>query len=103
MVLPDAIDAQVLAGKALAPETRFLQEPNRRNIRGHAGVFDAVKLQRSEGERDDRIYRRRHMTLARVGRPDPIPEALRLGTAPGHIGQRQAAQYYVVLPAKNAV
>src|SRR5215813_5983331 len=101
MILPDAIDAQVLAGKALAPETRFLQEPNRRNICGNAGGFDAVKLQRSEGEGDDRIYRGRHMTLAPVGCPDPIPEARRLGTAPANIGERQSAQQYVIMLAEN--
>src|SRR5215470_3165227 len=36
VVLPDPVDAEILAGKAFALEAGFLQQPDRRDIRGDA-------------------------------------------------------------------
>jgi len=101
MVLPHAIDAKILAGKAFAPEPGFLQEPDRRDIGGDACRLDPMQLQRRECEWNDGVDRSRHMTLARIGRAHPVAEAARLGTTPTNVGQRQTAHENIVVLAEN--
>src|SRR2546430_9783553 len=101
MILPNPIDTKVLAGKALALETCFLQKPVRGNIGRDTCGFDPMKLQRPECEGNDGVDCSRHMTLARVSCPHPITQTARLGTAPTNIRQRQSAQQNVIMLAEN--
>ena len=101
MILPNPIDTKVLAGKALALETCFLQESDRGNIGRDTCSFDPMQLQRPEREGNDGVDRSRHMTLARVSCPHPITETARLGTASTNIGERQPAQQNVIVLAEN--
>src|SRR5258707_10931962 len=103
MILPNPIDTKVLAGKALALETCFLQKPDRGNIGRDTCSFDPMKLQRPEREGNDGVDCSRHMTLARVSCPHPITETARLGTASTNIRQRQSAQQNVIMLAENEV
>src|SRR5712692_5204366 len=101
MVLPDPVDAKILAGKALALEAGLFQEPDGPDIGGDASGFDAVQPQCPERERNDGIDRRGHMALPRMDRPHPVAEAAGLGAATADIGQRQAADEHIVRLAED--
>src|SRR5262249_59819385 len=101
MILPNPIDTKVLAGKALALETCFLQESDRGNIGRDTCSFDPMQLQRPEREGNDGVDCCRHTTLARVSCPHPITETARLGTAATNIGERQPAQQNIIVLAEN--
>src|SRR5438552_13763551 len=66
MILPDPIDAQVFARITLPPKAVFLQQPDRGDIGGDAGRFDAMQPQGPEGKGNDGCDRRGHVALARV-------------------------------------
>ena len=89
MVLPGAIDAKILPGKALAFETGSFQQPDRRDVGRNASGFDPVKLEGAACDRHDGSYGGRHMTLACIGRPHPIAEAACLCATPTTVGERQ--------------
>src|SRR5262249_60984006 len=101
MTLPNPIDAKVLAGKALALETCFLQQSDRRNVGWDTRSFDPMKLQRPERKRNDGVDGSRHMTLARVGCPHPVTETARLGAAPTNIRKRQSAHQNITVLAED--
>src|SRR5262245_31188453 len=101
VVLPHAIDAKILAGKAFALEPGLLQEPDRRDIGRDACRLDPMQLQRRECEWNDGVDRSRHVTLARIRRAHPVAEAARLGTTATNVGQRQAAYENIVVLAEN--
>src|SRR5262249_57544059 len=101
MILPNPIDTKVLAGKALALETCFLQQSDRRNIARDTRSFDPMKLQRPERKGNDGVDGSRHMTLARVGRPHPVAETARLGTTPTKIRESQSAQQNIIVLAED--
>ncbi len=92
MILPDPIDAKVLARESLALETGFLQEPDRGHICRNTRGFDAMKLQSPECERNDGSSPRPSYDLgARRAASIQVAEAARLGTAATNIGERQSA------------
>src|SRR5712692_1942397 len=101
MVLPDPVDAKILPGKALALETSFLQQPDRRDVGWDAGGFDPMQLQRPECKGNDGVDRGRHVTLARIGCSHPVAEAARLRATAANISERQSAQEHIVVPAEN--
>ena len=45
VVLPEPVDAQILAGKALAPESGLLQEADRGDVGRNARRLDAMQPQ----------------------------------------------------------
>src|SRR3981081_2427421 len=101
MVLPSPIDAKILPGKALAFETGFLQEPDRRDVRWDARGFDPVKLQGTECERNDGVHRSGHWPWAGGGRSHPIAEITCLRATPTNVGERQPTNENFVVFAKN--
>src|SRR6516164_2866858 len=101
MILPNPIDTKVLAGKALALETCFLQQSDRRNIGRDTRSFDPMKLQRPERKGNDGVDCSRHMTLARIECPHPVAKTARLGAAPTNIRERQSAQQNIIVLAEN--
>src|SRR5258708_27244606 len=101
MVLPDPVDAKILPRKALALEPGLLQQPDRRHIGRDARGFDPVKLQRPECEGNDRIDRRRHVTLPRMGRSHPVAEAARLGATAANVREGETAEKRVVVLTEN--
>src|SRR5580658_10045328 len=81
VILPDTVDAQILARVALADETVFFQEPDRAGIGRDAGGFQPVQPKLFQREWDDGIYRRGHVALPRIRQAHPITEAAGLGDA----------------------
>src|SRR6266851_1997512 len=101
VVMPRAVDAQILAGIALAREAGALEEADGSRIGRDAGGLDAVQPQRREGEGQDRLDRRRHMTAAHEGLAHPIAETAGLGDAAPHARERQPADQHVILLAED--
>src|SRR5262245_34293241 len=101
MVLPDAVDAQILPGIAFAGESRLLQQPHGGRIGGNACGFDAVQAQGAEREGQQGAHRRRHMAAPGVRLAHPISEAPRLRDAAAHVGQSEAAQQHLIAAAEN--
>src|SRR5262245_42282901 len=63
VILPAAVDAQVLAGVPFAGESDLLKETDRRGVAWQAGGFEPVEVQRLESEAHDGADRRRHQAL----------------------------------------
>src|SRR5205085_744929 len=101
MVLPEPVDAQILAGKSLATESGLLQKPDRGDVGRNAGRLDAMQPQRAECEGQDGRDRRRHVPLPRIGRPHPVAEAARLRATAANIGEREATNEAVVALAED--
>src|SRR5690348_4051688 len=91
MILPDAVDAEIFAGIALAQEPGLLQKPDRSAIAWNAGSFEAMQPQTGKGKRDHRPDRRRHVALPHEGQAGPVAETAGLGHTAANIGQSQAA------------
>src|ERR1700719_4492029 len=72
MILPDAVDAEVLPRIAFALEAGFLQETDGRHVGRDAGGFEPVQAQRHEAERQEAAQGRRHQAVARKGLAHPI-------------------------------
>src|SRR3546814_18812842 len=81
MVLPLAVDAQILAGIALLPEADLQQQAAAGVVGGQAGGFHPVQRQLLESELDDRRDRLAHEALAGVALADPVADAGGLGAA----------------------
>src|SRR3546814_19091454 len=74
MVLPLAVDAQILAGIALLPEADLQQQAAAGVVGGQAGGFHPVQRQLLESELDDRRDGLAHEALAGVALADPVAE-----------------------------
>ena len=96
VVLPDAVDAKIVARIALTHKAGIFQEPDRRGVGGDAGRFQTMQPQRRECEGNNRLYRRGHVAVAYVGQAHPIAEAAGLRYAASDIGERQSANQRVV-------
>src|SRR5262245_66259020 len=72
MILPYAVDAQILAGVALPQETGLLQKLDRCPIAWNAGGFEAVQPQAGKSKWDDRAHRACHVTLAYERQAGPV-------------------------------
>src|SRR4051812_2155287 len=81
VVLPLAVDAEVLARVALALEAGLLQQPDRGLVGRDARGLEAVQPQIAERERDERAHRGRHEALPRKWPADPIADRARLRDA----------------------
>src|SRR5438067_4759531 len=101
MVLPEPIDAQILAGKPLAAESGLLQKPDRGDVGRNAGRLDAMQPQRAEREGQDGCDRRRHVPLPRIGRAHPIAETASLSATAADVGEREASNEAVVALAED--
>src|SRR5262245_43325673 len=101
MVLPDPIDAKVLARKSLALQAGFLQQADRSDVGGNASGLDPMQLQGPEREGNDRVHGRSHVTLAGISGTHPIAEAASLGAAAADIGKGETTDEGIVALAKN--
>src|SRR5690348_13969295 len=101
MVLPRAVDAQVLARIALAGKAAALEQADRRGVGRDAGRLDAVQPQRAEGEGQDRLHGRRHVAGAHIGLAHPVADAAGLRDAAPDARQGEAADQHVVLAAED--
>src|SRR5262245_46271402 len=101
VVLPHPVDAEVLAGKSLAPEPGPFQKPDRGGVAGDAGRLDPMQPQRTECERQQRADRCRHVPLPCERRAHPVAEAAGLRAAAPDIGEREAADQHAVVPAED--
>src|SRR3546814_17299612 len=90
MVLPLAVDAQILAGIALLPEADLQQPAAAGVVGGQAGGFHPVQRQLLESELDDRPDGLAPEALAGVSLADPVPAAGGRGdaAAPGRAAPR---------------
>src|SRR6202034_2434774 len=96
MVLPDAVDAKILPGIALAHEAGIFQEPDGAIVGGNARRFKAVQPQRCEREGKDGPHRRGHVAAAPERQAHPVAETARLRDAAADIGEGQAADKSIV-------
>src|SRR5207245_4809028 len=101
MILPYAVDAEVLPCVALTLETGFFQQPYRCHVGGDASRLEPVQVQARKAERDQDAQRHRHQALARVGFAHPIADAAGLRDAAAYVRQRYAANQHVVSIAEN--
>jgi integrase len=85
VVLPAAVDQEIVAGIALLVEAGAQQDGAARRVGRQAGGLDPVQAQPVEGEIEDERQRRRHQPLAREGLADPVAEARRFGDAAAHV------------------
>src|SRR6202034_1134325 len=92
VILPDAVDAQIFPGIALADKAGFLQQPERGGIGRNARRLDAVQPQARKGEGQDGAHGCRHVAVTHKRQAHPIAEAAGLSDTAANIGQRQAAQ-----------
>src|SRR3546814_11217007 len=74
MVLPLAVDAQILAGIALLPEADLQQQAAAGVVGGQAGGFHPVQRQLLESELDDRRDGLPHQARAGVAPADPVAD-----------------------------
>src|SRR6185312_11338294 len=74
MILPAAVDAQVLAGVTLLAKADLGQQAAAGGIVGQAGSLDAMQPEAVEDEQHERLQRLGHVTLARIRLADPIAE-----------------------------
>src|SRR5215470_8081912 len=96
MILPQPVDAKVLARVALARKARLFEQPDRGGVRRDAGGLETMQAQRAEREGDQRAYRAAHQAAARERLADPVTEAPGLRDAAPDIGKRQPAGQRVV-------
>src|SRR5258705_3646537 len=101
MVLPTAVDAEIIAGAAFFPEAELEQKPPARLVVGQAGGFDAMQAQFAEAIRDDATERLAHIAAMGMGGPDPIAEARGLGDTAADLAQRDAAEPDIVLAPRD--
>src|SRR5882672_7795322 len=101
MVLPAAVDAQILAGVTLLAEPDLAQEAAAGGVVRQAGGLDTVQAEAVEDEQHERLQRLGHIALARIGLADPIAEIGGLGDAPADIAQIDAAQQGMVVAAED--
>src|SRR6516162_1751435 len=91
MVLPFSLDAQVLPGIALLPETGSDQQRTARGVVRQASGLDPMQAKPLEREGQHERKCRRHIAALREGLTDPIAEAGSLGHAAPEIGEADSA------------
>src|SRR5580700_148839 len=101
MVLPYAVDAQVLASVTLADEAGLLQKTDGSGIGRNAGRFQPMQPQRGESERNDGTHPRRHVAATDVRQPHPVAKAAGLGDAAADVRERQTTHQYAVVVAND--
>src|SRR3954471_8915937 len=101
MVLPTAVDAEILPGIAFALEAGLFQQPHGRRVGRNAGRFQPVQPNGVERERDQGANPCRHIALAREWKPDPIAETAGLRDAAADISQGDAPDQHVVAVAED--
>src|SRR5215467_2761192 len=87
MVLPAAVDAQILAGVTLLAEPDLGQKAAAGGVVRQAGGLDTVQTEAVEDEQHERLQRLGHVAVAGVGLADPIAEIGRLGDAAADIAE----------------
>src|SRR6266849_7552630 len=101
MILPHAVNAEVLPRVTFTLESGFFKESYRGHVGGDAGRIKPVQAQARKAERDQDAQRHRHQALARVTFAHPIADAARLRDTAAHIRQRYAADQHIVGIAEN--
>src|SRR5262245_2510521 len=101
VILPDPVDAKITARVALAFETGFLEQANRRRVVRYAGGFQPVQPKRGEAVRDQRPHGGSHVAFAREALPDPVANAARLSDATANIGKCQPTHHRVVFAPED--
>src|SRR5215467_6793859 len=101
MVLPDAVDAEVLARITLARKAAALEQANGRCIGRDAGGLDPVQPQRPERERQHGLDGRGHVATAHEERAHPVAEAPGLRDAAPDAREREAADQDIILLAEH--
>src|SRR5882724_5821332 len=101
MILPAAVDAQILAGIAFLAKADLGQEAAAGGVVGQAGGLDTVQAEAVEDEQHERLQRLGHIALARIGLADPIAEIRGLGDAAADIAEIDAAQQGMVVAAED--
>src|SRR5437762_388021 len=91
MVLPFAVDQQVVAGVALLLKASAHQERAARHVARQAGGLDPVQPQLLESEIEHQRQRGGHDALARKGLAGPVAKARRLRDAAAQVRQTKTA------------
>src|SRR5262249_33972544 len=87
VVLPAAVDAQILAGIALLADPQLLQQTAAGGVVRQAGGLEAVQSEAVEDEQHERPQRLGHVALAGVVLADPVAEVGRLGDAAADVAE----------------
>ena len=101
MVLPAAVDPQILPGVTLLAEPAALKQRAAGLVLGQAGRLDAVQREVVEGEIQDRAQRLGHVALAGMAAADPVAETGRLRDAAAQVRERRAAEHRLVVAAQD--
>src|SRR3954471_639185 len=101
MILPAAVDAEILPGIAFALEAGLFQQLHGRRVGRNAGRFQPVQPNGVERERDQGANRCRHIALPGEWKPDPIAETAGLRDAAADISKGEAPDQHVVAAAED--
>src|SRR3954447_12552857 len=100
MVLPLAVDAEILPRIAFALKAGFFEQPHGSRVGRNAGGFQPMQPDGAEGEWKEGLNRRAHIALLGEWRANPIAQAAGLRDAASNVRQRQASDQHVVARAK---
>src|SRR5437764_13899927 len=103
MVLPFAVDQQVIAGVALLLKAGAHQQRTARHIGRQAGGLDPVQPQLLESEIEHQRQCRSHKALARIWFAGPVAEAPRLRDAAADVGETETADERLVVAEDKEV
>src|SRR5579872_278229 len=96
MILPDAVDAKIFPGIALADKAAVFEEAGGGRIGRNTGRLHTMQPQRGESERDHRAHGRRHVAAAHERQAHPVADAGSLCDAATDVGERQSADHDAV-------
>src|SRR5215510_2195247 len=97
MILPDSVDAQILAGIAFALEPGSFQQADRCCVVGNARRFEAMQPQRAEAVWNQGAHCRGHIAFTDKWCTDPISDTAGLSHTAPNVGQRQSSDHRVVV------
>ena len=95
VILPGAVDQQIVARVALSLEPGIFKETNGRHVRRNAGRFNTVKVQNVETKRQDHGDGCGHVPFAGMALAHPVAKCRSLADAAADVAQRQAAENLV--------
>ena len=101
VVVPLAIDAEVLARQPLVAKPAFLEEPRGSCVARNASGIEPMQAERAERERRNRLDGGAHIAAPGIRLAHPVTDAAGLGDTAADIGNRQPANQRIVLLAEH--